>query len=649
VASIEELGIPEGVKEVIGRRLSRLSDTCNRMLGRASALTSGFTWDELRGICDDTEEDLLDALDEALGSQLIVERTHNTYAFTHALIRATLYEELSTPRRIQLHRRVAETLESLYAGDIDDRLGELAAHYMASTGNAAEKAIEYSTRAGDRAKEVFAWEEAASHYERALEAMEVTRSSTPDGRCRLLLVLADCNNQSGRHEANVELLRGAAALARASSSSELFAQAAIAFEQSALRMDVDLTSERLALLDEALAMMEHEQTRWKALTLAHRVEAAAAFANSRAGIPSAGFLAWAGRKDDEVLAQAREAVSLAETIGDDLVSANAMFYLHAYGWTPDNDADRLQLVDRGLAAALKAGSSHWEVQLSAQRASDLLSLGDIAEFDRNAVYFSELVGRLRYRPAEYLVSAMRIAMEVARGELDLADQHLAEVPAYQMQDPTAAVVAVSQRCALRYLQGRLDEMADIWRVVVARWPGVHVMTSAMAVINVSVGNIEEVAQHMAMMASGELAAVPRDFLWRPTVYLAADACAEIEHRDGAQAFYEAASPYAGAAAAINQVFPLGSMARVVGRLATVLERWDEAEHQFEYALDHNDRMGFEAWTAWTRLNYGDMLLRRTRPGDCDRAVTLLNESHAFAKKAHMAKVEGDCERLLANL
>ena len=59
------------------------------------------------------------------------------------------------------------------------------------------------------------------------------------------------------------------------------------------------------------------------------------------------------------------------------------------------------------------------------------------------------------------------------------------------------------------------------------------------------------------------------------------------------------------------------MARVVGRLATLLERYDEAEQHFETALASNEQHGFHAWTAWTRLNYGDMLLRRNRPGDRD--------------------------------
>jgi predicted ATPase len=50
MVSISEMGIPEGIKEVIGRRLSRLSDTCNGMLTTASALTGGFTWPEMEAI-----------------------------------------------------------------------------------------------------------------------------------------------------------------------------------------------------------------------------------------------------------------------------------------------------------------------------------------------------------------------------------------------------------------------------------------------------------------------------------------------------------------------------------------------------------------------------------------------------------------------
>jgi tetratricopeptide (TPR) repeat protein len=134
-----------------------------------------------------------------------------------------------------------------------------------------------------------------------------------------------------------------------------------------------------------------------------------------------------------------------------------------------------------------------------------------------------------------------------------------------------------------------------------------------------------------------------------TINLLADACVDVEHRSAAQALYEELGSTASGNAGFLQIVALGSMARVAGRLASLLERYDEAEQHFEHALRENDRMGFHAWTAWTRLDYGDMLIRRDRAGDRERAVVLLQQAHDFAKESGMGKVERDSERLLASL
>ena len=151
VTDISELGIPEGVREVIGRRLSRLSEDCNRMLTLASTMTGGFTWDVLKAISGEDEAKLLDLLDEALGAQLVHERKGDqagTYDFTHALIRQTLYEELSTPRRVLLHRQIGEALEKLYAANPEPHLAELAHHFFqAAPGGDVDKAVGYARSA----------------------------------------------------------------------------------------------------------------------------------------------------------------------------------------------------------------------------------------------------------------------------------------------------------------------------------------------------------------------------------------------------------------------------------------------------------------------------------------------------------------------
>ncbi len=109
--------IPEGIREAIGRRLSRLSDDCNRMLTLASTMTGGFSWDLLLAVSGEEEDRLLDLLDEALRALVVRERADGgagTYEFTHALIRQTLYGELNTPRRVRLHRQIGEAMEQAY-------------------------------------------------------------------------------------------------------------------------------------------------------------------------------------------------------------------------------------------------------------------------------------------------------------------------------------------------------------------------------------------------------------------------------------------------------------------------------------------------------------------------------------------------------
>src|SRR5919198_2356680 len=194
VESMEELGIPEGIREVIGRRLSRLSERCNQALGESAVLGREFEFGVLSAMSELEGEPLLGALEEALEAQLVVEvpgRPTPTYAFTHALVRETLYEELSLPRKQRLHARAGEALERARAGDLDRYVSELSLHHrLAGAAGSADKALEYSLRAGADAQGVFAWEDALGHYEAALELLE-DRAAPAEQRARLLIGLGD--------------------------------------------------------------------------------------------------------------------------------------------------------------------------------------------------------------------------------------------------------------------------------------------------------------------------------------------------------------------------------------------------------------------------------------------------------------------------
>lgn len=170
-----DLGIPEGVREVIGRRFSRLSDACNGALTDASVLGREFDFAVLEAMTGTTGEALLVPVEEALAAQLIVEvrdRARPAYAFTHALVRQTLYEELSLPRKQRSHLRAAKAIESTY-GDAQERfVADLAQHHrMAGAAGEPQTAVAYSLRAAGNAVAIFAWEDAAAHLEGALEAL----------------------------------------------------------------------------------------------------------------------------------------------------------------------------------------------------------------------------------------------------------------------------------------------------------------------------------------------------------------------------------------------------------------------------------------------------------------------------------------------
>ncbi len=183
---IGDLGLSEGIKEVIGQRLSRLSDACNRLLSIASVIGREFDATLLEAIADLPGSEPLDAIEEATRAQLVSEsqEVSGRFEFMHALIRETLYSELSSPRRVRLHRRVADAIERLTQNMPNPPLAELAYHFsQAASAGAVDKVVDYATRAGDRAADGLAHEQAVRLFDLALHSLEL-RPTGPETELR---------------------------------------------------------------------------------------------------------------------------------------------------------------------------------------------------------------------------------------------------------------------------------------------------------------------------------------------------------------------------------------------------------------------------------------------------------------------------------
>jgi tetratricopeptide (TPR) repeat protein len=166
---MDEMLIPQSVKEAIGNRLDRVSQNCNEVLRVAAILGKVFTFEELSAAAEQNEDTLLDALDEAAGAQLIAAGSGDSFSFTHDKIREVLYEEINPIRRRRLHRHVAEGLERSRE-HVSCAVEKLAHHYIQAGDH--QRGLEYAKQAAAEAVRVFAFDEAIAAYGRARDCAE---------------------------------------------------------------------------------------------------------------------------------------------------------------------------------------------------------------------------------------------------------------------------------------------------------------------------------------------------------------------------------------------------------------------------------------------------------------------------------------------
>jgi len=200
--AIEELAIPQSIKEAIGRRLNRLSSEGTEALQVAAVLGKTFEFNELLtalepdGSQSKQEGTLLDLLDEALSAQLIRAGGGESFAFTHDKIREVLYEELNPVRRRRMHLRVAEGLERVEARPVQD----LAHHYLQA--GELKKGLHYARLAGEQANQLYAYDEALRYYQQALECAEGL--DDPADQIQILRAIGELHHLKGTFYPGVE-------------------------------------------------------------------------------------------------------------------------------------------------------------------------------------------------------------------------------------------------------------------------------------------------------------------------------------------------------------------------------------------------------------------------------------------------------------
>ncbi len=622
------LVLPREVMDVIRQRVAGLGPQTNRLLVLAAVLGHAFAHDVLGAVSGLDEDDLVDALDSSVGARVIEELAGapGRFTFSHALIRDTLYDGLTETRRALLHRRAGLALEELRADDPGPHLAQLAHHFAQAAGDPT-KAIEYGTRAGERASGQLAYEQAAAHFRQtvALVGPEAPRALLAQ-RCDVLIAQGEAERQAGDPAYRLTLLEGARA-AQALDDPDRLARAALAnnrgFSSSAEGVDRD----RVTILRAALDAYDVADSPTRAALLA------------LLSLELVGDDDWRARDTlgDDALAMARR-------VGHPRTLALVLTQLCVAQWRPQNLTKLQTCLEEAASLADRLNDPLLIGHAAYLGAHAAMEAGDLEAADR-------LVSRLGAVAEQLAQPLMRWYLAVARAKRQTISgpPHAAEQLSYAtLELGTAAGQSdvllwfLGQLFVARYLHGTLDS-GDPHLPSLLDAPGSAATTSseitpstsmvliagaAVSVVLCEVGRLDDARMHFDVLMRSDLEQLRQDYTSLAIPAHASVACARLGDTDSAARLYAILEPHS------DRIINTGSSwfgvtTHYVGLLAATLDRIDEAHERFAAAEAVYATLDAQPWLARLRGDWAAALLKGGRDKDVRLARRLGEQVAAY--------------------
>jgi DNA-binding SARP family transcriptional activator len=608
-----QLEVPEGLRQVIGQRVARLSAATGRVLRVAAVAGPTFSFVLLERVLDEPAG-VLDGLDEAVAAGLLTEIGNGDYAFAHALVRQTIYGELSAARRMRLHRQVGEALEA--SGDIDAHVEALAYHFaQAAADGQAMKAADYALAAGRSATARLGYEEAAAHYERGLNVLTRSAQAHDRRRCELLLALGEARWGAAEVEKARNAYMQSAELAQKLGDGVALAHAALGFcGPHRGEVAAGVTLPVADVLQRAFAALGDEDSELRAQLMGRM----------------AAYTGWRQRRPE----LARQALAMARRVGDNATLADVLASAHGAIRGPDTLLECLAMAGELGHVADEIGDpqlramAHWRV-LDA-----LLELGDIEAVERELEALQRLADGRRERFFKWILTVLRANRALLHGQLEDGEMLAHEALAYRYEghDEPATHVFGVQTFFIRRAQGRLDELLDRVKLLAEQYPEPPNWRCGLALTYALLERPVQARQELEALAREDFRDVPRDASWLMNLVALSEVVVFLGDAPRAQLLYELLLPFADRCLVMFALLGSGSVSRRLGGLATTMSRFEDAERHFEHALTTNARIRAPILIAGTQHDYAGMLLRRNRPGDGATAFKLLDDVISTAEE-----------------
>jgi len=561
----DDMPLPDGVRGTIRRRLEPLDEDIVRTLELAAVLGRRFALAALEHASPLDRDCVLAALDAAAALGIVEEvpAIVGLYRFGHVLIGETLLAGMSPSRRMAAHSAAGRALEHVYRGAIEPHLPELAHHYLsaAARGELA-KAIDYAQRAGLRALDGLAYEQAADLFARALVALELTGTADVPRRAALLLGLGTAQSRAGRAAARATF-DAAIAAARSIDAHDTFARAALGIAPFALTPGF-VDDAHVALLGEALERIGpgDDPLRVRLLGSLARALYWSPAAQRRAGL-------------------AHEALEMARRLGDDTTLAFALSSAQLATSGPDGTQQGLQWLRELFALTERAGASLLSLDARSRHVDLLLELDDLAGADIAIEALERLAAETRDLHAAAFAPLQRARRAALEARFEDARVLAVDVAQASKELPTTTIPmsVASLLVVLDWVQRGPHGIGDDVRSYADGVPAMPIWRAALAASLGHSGRRAEAQLEVDRLAADGFAALPRDTLWFGAMAALSEAVSALGLRERALELHAQLAPFAGR----NVVTPTVAFLGPVDMWLAILARVGGRPQQ---ALDH---------------------------------------------------------------
>ena len=619
--------LPDGVREVVTRRVDRLGTLAHDTLEAASVIGAEFATAillELIGSYERTsatETEVLRLLESAVRAHLVVESGLDRWRFAHALVRDTLSMGLSLSRRARLHHLIADATRKHQAHE----LAAIAYHLDRSGPELREEALQQLCLWGDTAAASFAAADACAAYERAVQIADDLDHANPERRAELRVPLARAMAAAGNPRWRKVSLE-AGALAAAAGRTDLMVRAALVVGRTSADSGFHkVDEERIAAAQTALASVELDAVADRALLTARLSDLL--YADSvREAVPLA-----------------RQAIGLARHSGDDVVLGKVLAWTAIALQSPHELYDAHQRTGELLAIGRSLDNAELICGGAYHHAAECARIGDLDGIDRCIAALEANYGK--YAVAKWsrhhIGSYRRLMVGDFAGAENEAEAGLHE--GLRVGQTDAPVLWGYQISHIDAALGRPPSNPDAA-------PAVD--TVARAVTSLRLLQRGEFADSAALVIAenaDEFGSVPQNHLWvetmvvwcMPVFYLRLLGFDASGLREAALTLERVLLPHHNRFAASN-ISVTAPVDVALGQAAFAADLLDLAAYHFQSAAALCERTGFTYHGASAKTALALTLLRREGPHYVDRTRVeqLLSEAELWATEHGAANIKG---------